>query len=516
MALPEQFGGVEALMKRFAAAKTRYELWRSLHQEAFDYAAPSRENFRQHAQGQAKNRHIFDSTAVIGLQKYANRIQAAIIPSWQQWIEFVAGRDVPDDAKDKVDKLLEKFGKDFFAHLNHSNFNTEITPALVDFGVGTGGIMVEEGEFTDLDPLRFTNVPLSELYPETPVKGVIESTWRLQKVEAGSILRMWPDADLGTELAKLAKDKPTAEVDILNGVLFNPAEKNYHQVVIYEKAKQVLFEQSFKTKRLIVFRGHVQPGETYGRGPIMQVLPDIRTVNKVKQFLLENAAIQMSGMYTGVDDGIFNPYTARVAPGIILPVASNQTNNPTLSALPRAGDIGLGALVIEDLQANINKALINEPLGDVTDPVRSATENLIRQQEHLKESGASFGRLFSELVEPLVAAVTDVLTSRGLLSELAIDGKTATIKQVSPLAKTQAIDDFQNSQLWFNSVSLLPPEIVAASVKIEDLPKYWQEKLGVPPSLVRSDEEREQVSQTIQQAAVAEIEGGQGGAEQPQ
>lgn len=508
MAIPSEFGTIETLLKRFKSAKTKYNLWRSLHQEAFDYAAPSRENFRFHSPGQRKNRHIFDSTAVNGLSQFANRIQAAVVPSWQQWIEYSPGDEIPETDRDNVEKLLEESTDIFFSHINHSNFSTEITPALTDLGVGTGAIMVEEGEFTDSDTLRFTNVPLSELYPETPVKGIIESTWRQQKIEAGQIKRLWPDAQLTNELQKMVENKPQEEIDILNGMLFNPKANNYHQFIIHEKSKSVLFEQAFRSKRLITFRWHVQPGETYGRGPIMQVLPDIRTANKVKQFILENAAIQMSGMYTGVDDGIFNPHTARVAPGIILPVASNQTNNPSLAALPRAGDLGLGGLVLEDLQANIKKALFADPLGEITDPVRSATEQMIRQQESLKNSGASFGRLFSELVEPLVEAVTDILSSRGKLPKIRVDGREVSVKQVSPLAKSQSLDDFQNSQVWFSTVGQLPPEVVAASVKVEELPKYWQEKLGVPAALVRTDNEREEAAGQIQEAAVQQLGGG--------
>jgi hypothetical protein len=433
-----------------------------------------------------------------------------MVPSWQEWIEYSPGDEIPEQEKDSIENQLEDATKIFFSHINHSNFSTEITPALTDLGIGTGAIMVEEGEFTDSDVLRFTNVPLSELYPETPVRGIIESSWRQQKIEAGQIKRLWPESVLPHELQNIADKKPETEIDILNGVLFNPKQRNYHQFIIHEKTKSVLFDQSFASKRLIVFRWHVQPGETFGRGPIMQVLSDIRTLNKVVEFTLKNGAIQMSGMYTGVDDGIFNPHTAVVSPGIILPVASNATNNPSLAALPRAGDLHLGSIIIENLQSNIKKALFSDPLGEVTDPVKSATEQMIRQQENLKQSGASFGRLFSELVEPLVEAVTDILAGRGKIPQIRVDGREVSIKQVSPLAKSQSLDDFQNSQVWFSTVAQLPPEVVAASVKVEELPKYWQEQLGVPAALVRTEQEREEAANTIQQASLENIEGGAG------
>jgi len=510
MAIPKGLGSVSDLIKRFSEARDRWELFRSLHQEAFDFSNPQRETFRLRSPGQRKNRHVFDSTAILGLEQFASRIQGSIVPSWQQWMNLKAGDEVPDEDKDRSDELLEETTDTFFSHLNHSNFSTEISPAFSDLGVGTGAIQIEEGEFNKGEVLNFSNVPLAELYPELPPGGAIESTWRKQEVAARHLTRVWPGAKLPQQLQNMVEKQPNRKVDILNGMLFNPEDGKYWQVVIHEPSKSSIFEQSFNSKRLIVFRWHVVSGEVFGRGPIIQMLPDIRTVNKVKQFILENAALQMAGVYTGVDDGVFNPHTVRIAPGSIIPVKSNNNQNPTLSPLNRSGDLGLGNFVLEDLQAGIRKALFVDPLGEVTDPVRSATEVMIRQQEMLKNAGASIGRLKTELVEPLVAAVVDILQSLGKIPQIKVDGKEVTIKQTSPLAKAEDLEDFQNSQLWFSNITQLPEEVVAGSVKIEDLPRFWQQKLGVPADLVRTDEERKMLADQVQAAAQQQLEQGGG------
>ncbi len=506
--VPKGLGSVPELIARFGKAAELWELWRSLHQEAFDFGAPNRETFRFHSPGQRKNRHIFDSTAVLGAQQFSNRIQGALIPPWQQWMDLKAGDDIPDEDKDRVNEQLEDITKTFFSNLNHSNFYTELAPMLVDLAIGTGAIMVEEGDFTKGETLRFTNVPLAELYPEKPPNGPIESVWRKQMVKPIHIKRVWPDADLPADLEKLAQKEASQEVEILNGMLFNPDDGRYHQVVIYAPKKSLLFTQSFATKRLIVSRWHVTPGEVFGRGPIIQQLPDIRTANKVKQFILENAALQMAGVYTGVDDGIFNPHTVRIHPGTVIPVSSNDSRNPSLTALNRSGDLNLGGIVLDDLQNSIRKALFADPLGDFDDPVRTATEIMLRNQEMLQNQGASFGRQKTELIEPLVNAVMDILTSLGKTAEISVDGREVTIKQTSPLAKAEDLENFQNSQVWFSSVSQLPPEIVAGSVKVEELPRFWQEQLGVPAELVRTKEERDALAKQIQEAAGQQLEGG--------
>lgn len=502
----------EDLMRRFGKSKSLYHLWRSLHQEAYDFAMPDRETFHFRSPGQRKNRHIFDSTAIDGLEVFANKVQGGFFPDWLQWMEFQAGDQIPEEQRDDINSKLELVTKKFFGYFHQSNFSTEITAGLKDWGVGTGCIEVEEGMFDRNENLfKFCDVPLAELYVEKPAGGAINTSWRQMDVEAINIKQTWPEADLTPDLEKMIKKKPLEKVKIINGHIFDPKKFVYHQVVIYPTKKHILFAQEFKTKRRIVFRANVTPGETYGRGPIIQMLPDIRTLNKVKQFILENAAIQMAGVYTGLDDGVFNPYTVRIAPGSIIPVASNNNQNPSMKALDRAGDIGIGGMVMEDLQSNIRRPLMAEPMGEINDPVRSASEQVIRHQEALKRSNTAFGRLYSELVVPLVQACLDIAIERGLMPEVKANGTEVKIKMVSPLAKQQDIEDFQNSQLWFSNVAQLDPNILMASVKVENLPKYWADKLSVPSSeLVRSDKEREQIGAIMTQAAQAQMQGGGG------
>lgn len=508
--LPKGLGSTDDINGRIKSAEERWNLWRSLHQEAYDFSMPDRETFRFQTAGQNKNRHVFDSTATLGLSQFSSRIQGGMVPPWQQWMDFQAGTSIPEDERDSVDQSLKDATDVFFNHINQSNFSTEAAPSFKDLGIGTGAIMVEELPFGEDKVLQFSNIPLAECYPETPPGSVIESTWRKQEVEARHLKRIWPEADLTTKLTSLVEKQPNAKVTIWNGMLFNPEDKLYWQIVFYQAEKTVLFTQSFKKKRMIVFRWDVTPGEVFGRGPIIQMLADIRTVNKVVEFTLKNAALQISGVYTGVDDGIFNPHTVRIAPGSVIPVSSNGTQNPSLTALTPSGNIQLGDLVADRLRDGIRKALFSDPLGDFDDPVRSATEMQIRQQEILRTSGAQISRLKTEFVEPIVAAVSEILQARGLLPEFRVDGEEVAMKPASPLAKAEALEDFNNTQIWMTALSgMMPFEAIAASVKIEDLPKSMQVQLGVNPDLVRTKEERADAGETA--AALLEQQGDAGG-----
>lgn len=505
--VPKGLGSVAKLLKRFQKADERYNKWRSLHQEAMDYCTPQRETFTIQAEGQRKNHFIFDSTAEEGIEQFASLIQGSLIPSWQQWMNLTSGDDIPNDEKEEVDKALKEATNTFFSNLNHSNFDTEITPSLVDLGIGTGCILVEENDFDESSALKFTNIPLAELYIEKPARGAVKNVWRKQKVEAINMEITWPNMEADKDLEKIIDKDPNQELDILNGFLFNQTTKEYDQVVIWKK--KLLFTQSFKTRRMIVFRWSLTPGEAYGRGPAIKKLPDIRVANKIVELTLGNAALQMSGVYTGRSDGIFNPHTVRIAPGVVIPVGSNDNANPTLRAMTPSGNLNIADNLLLSYQDGIRKAFFSSPLGEISDPVRSATENILRNQEFLKQSGASIGRQKTELIEPLVAACVDILIERGKFPDIKVDGKDVTIKQMSPLAKAEDLENFQNTQLWLSTLSqFLPQEVIALKVKVEDLPGKFQQQLGTDPSLIRSDAETEEVAGKVQESASQQLQQG--------
>jgi len=518
--IPKGLGVIKDIIKRFDKAEKLREFWRSTLQEAYEYALPQKETFTVRSPGQRKARHIYDSTAPMAIKTYAARIQSAHTPPWQQWMDFVSGTDVPKKEREATNQKLEQATEIFFNHLNQSDFSNQSNESDQDMAISTGAMFFEEGDLLANEPLfKFTSIPLSQLYLE-PGEGIKNTGWRKHEVRARDLKTMWPDAEFGTELTEKIAKKPDDKVGILNGVL--KADGLFHQVVIYKAKKELIFTQSFEESPLIIYRANVTAGESYGRGPVLDVMGDIRTVNKVKEYLLKNGALQMTGVYTAASDSTFNPYTVNIAPGSIIPVATNDSRNPSLKPLENSGRLDVGQLIIEDLQANINRALFANPLGETDDPVKSATEQMLRNQEMLRMSGSSFGRLNTEKVKPIVERGLGILFRNGLLflgadgarRPLKVDGKQTSIKMQSPLAKAESIEDFQNFQVWLSTMQTLDPAVLALGAQVENFPSWTAEKLGLPAGeLVRSKEEikqaSEQVLSQLQQQNPGEPSGGE-------
>jgi hypothetical protein len=501
--IPDELGDVKELIKRFDVAKQKKDPWTTHLRECYEFALPQREIFNLYSPGQKKNTDIFDSTAVIGAQKFASRLQATLVPPWRRFSLLTPGSEVPKKEREEVQKGLDEVNEVLFDHINHSNFATQAHEAFLDLSVSTGVLTLEQSD-SDESLLDFNAAPLAEVYPEEGPRGTIETVWREHEVPARHVDRLWPGAEMSEQTKKKASESPDSKIKLIEGTIFAPKSGMYYQCVIERDSKHLVFTQEYEVSPWIVFREMVVPGEVLGRGRIMQVLPDIKTCNKVVEFVLRNAALSIAGVYTAQDDGVINPYTLQIAPGVVIPVGSNDNSNPTLRALDRAGDFNVSELILSDLRDRINKVLFSEPFGDMSQPVKSATEMSLRSQELVMDAGSAFSRLQTEFIEKTIKRSVDILKRNGKIPDIRVDGKEVTIKHTSPLARAQDQQDLLAMQQFMQMGAAFGPEVFGLGAKVEDMVAYIGKKLGINQDLLRTEDERKQLQQQAAEAAAAQ------------
>jgi len=502
--IPENIGSIEDVIKRFDAAKEVRGRWDSLLRDCYKFAAPKRDTLSGHAVGAKRSPDIVDSTAELGVQRYASRLQSMLVPPWREWIKLVPGSAVSDEFKDEVQTQLDDIADILFDHLNHSNFASQAHEAFTDLAISTGAMTIERSD-SDSSLLAFNAVPLDELVPEEGPRGTIETVWRQHEVSVRNIERLWEDADLSNHCKQLLTDKPDTKVQVIEGTIYDAEKQMYYQCVIEKEHKHVVFAQNFTVSPWVVFRESVRPGEVLGRGRVMTVLSDIKMLNQQKTWQIKNIGLQTAGVYTAADDGVINPWTIRIEPGAILPVGSNSNDNPTIRPLPMPGNPQLEQHSIDELRRGINRVLFAEPFGDTDAPVRTATEMSMRNAELMQESGAAFSRLQTEFIEKIIKRSINILTDEGVIQPIQVDGKMVTIKHTSPLAMAQDQEDLNAVRTLMETGAAFGPELMAAGLRMEELLPWVAKKLGVDTELVRTEQEREQIKMAAAQKAQQEM-----------
>ena len=181
-------------IKKYETARTQRVVFEDLFQECYDYALPQREGFYYNAPGQRRDDKIFDETAVVGVQEFASRLQSGLVPNFARWSDLVAGSEVPPEEKDEVNNRLDEVTEYIFEVLANSNFAQEVHESFMDLGVGTGCLLVEEGDA--VNPIRFTAIPLPKIVLENGPDDRIDHVYREREMRHSDIPVAYPKAKL--------------------------------------------------------------------------------------------------------------------------------------------------------------------------------------------------------------------------------------------------------------------------------------------------------------------------------
>lgn len=493
----------EEIMKRAEKAQGRKDQWRSIFEDCYEFALPQRNLYSGYydggSPGQSKMDRVYDSTAINSTQRFANRLQSTLFPPYRNWCRLHAGDNIPADQKRDVQVALDLYNERMFAVLRQTNFDLAMSEFLLDLAVGTAVMLVQPGD--DLTPVRFEAVPQFLVSLEEGPHGTIDNVYRKMRLKAEAIEQQWPDATIGQKLRDRINDKPTDDVDLLEATVYVPGDDYYCYHVISEDDREELVYREMDGSPWIVARYMKVAGEIYGRGPLVTALPDIKTLNATKRMLLQNASLSISGMFTAADDGVLNPQTVTIAPGAIIPVARNGgPQGPSLAPLPRSGDFNLAQIVINDLGIAIKKILLDDTLPPDSMSARSATEVNARMQELASNMGSAFGRLITEAMLPLVSRILKVMDMQNLIDmPLRVDGQEVKVVPISPLAKAQNLEELESVLQFMQYTSQLGPAGMMA-VNQDRAIEFVADRLGVPPSLLSTQEEREQLMAEMQMA----------------
>lgn len=481
----------KTIQERYRRARTSRSAWESLWDECYEYALPHRGGIiSPRRPGERTTDRLFDGTAPDAVDQLAASLMSQLTPPWARWFSIAPGPDAEASGRRDLAAELERSTRVLLSHFDRSNFAVEIHQCFLDLATaGTASLMFEEAPPGDFSAFRFAAVPLSQVAVEEGAGGRLDTTFRCSELSAANLLERFPGARAAESLMREIGEKPDVRIAVLEAVI--PDRLGYAYLAIVDKGAAetkdpvVLARGIFSSAPFINFRWLKAPGEIYGRSPVMKALPDIKTANKVVELVLKNASIAVTGIWQADDDGVINPATIKLVPGTIIPKAVGSAG---LRPLEAPGRFDVSELVLEQLRGRIRKALFVDQLGQVDSPRMTATEVLQRAAETARILGATFGRLQTELLTPLVHRAHAILARRGEIADLPIDGRTVVLEYKAAPARYQAQQDAQNTLLWLNAVKELGAQGMAV-VDQAAAARWLGQALGVPGEIMRSPDQ---------------------------
>lgn len=502
--------------RRFLQADAALDEIRSVLQDAYRYVLPTKENFfgSEHSP-ESKMDDIFDGTGMVGVQNFSSNLQSFLMPPTQEWMKLSVGpgmlrkKNFTEDDKEEVDRLLDKKNKQIFGYLRRSNYLTAMHEALMDLSVGTGIILINEGD--DMIPFSFTAVPIAQAVFQEGSYGRLDNFWRRFKMPVRDIQQHWPQAKLTSRLSSLLNSSPDEHVDLIEGCICYPEnayESRYCYYVQLESERTDLFYEFRSYSPFVGFRFSKLPGSCAGWGPVLTALPFIRILNTMSEFELRSNKFNAYPTYMAASTGVINPYTLILEPGSIIPVEPNFINNPPIQPVPTGGHPEFMQMNIQKYQEIVREILFADPLPEQTkDPRETATAVQIRNQNWLRKNLASITRMASEWAIPFYDRVIKILRKKGLVEDLKIqDGYIildsefgqVELDYKSPIYQIDDQTDFQKLQEYTNFVLQTMGPSGMMSLNIDELPMWIAQKLGLDLKLVKN---KDDMMAAVQRAA---------------
>lgn len=511
---------VAQLLKRAERAEGKRMQFAALMKDCYAYAMPERDGWNSYGPGEDRHRQVYDSTAIVSLANFAARLQEALFPPEQRWAQLTLPPELAAiDEAQEVQVDLQKASNLLFSHIHASNFDMVVNEWAQELGAGVACMLIENGRMTTKRSraplLRFQAVPAASIAFDEGPFGVVEGVFTLQRMPARLVQRTYPDAKtLPDGIQRAMAQDSEAEIELLQCTYYDPETDGFMFEVIYKAEQERFVSRKYRTMPWVITRWTKAPGETHGRGPLTQVLADVRTLNKLQELNLKTGSLAVAGVWTAMDDGVLNPANVRIAPGAIIPVRSNGgPMGASLKALEMPMRYDISVDMQERLQTRVRQVLMDDPLPPEVQVGLTATEVIERVRRFQSKTGA-FGRLRNDAMIPVVLRCLDILDEAGELAGEefaglmdALQDEAIRIRATSPLAQAQDTADVQAVMGFLQGAAQLGElgaELIKSGVDVKKAGRFVAERMAVPAHLIPNEKElaaREAAEQEAAQSA---------------
>lgn len=502
------------LKPRREAARKEYDSFTPMREEAYQYAIPYRKTSRHTGTGEKRVDQAFDHTAIEAAFRFAGKLQQDLMPAGEDNFELEPGPMVINqDERDKLAKGLAPMSKVAAAFFDDPDWGMAFHEMAIDLSAGTGAILMNGT--SDLEKLwEPLSVPIEEIMLEAGPNGRVTGIFWDRKMPVRVLFETWPEGEFGPDLKKLLKDNPEFEIVVHVDTVWMAAKGNakagrWHMVTWCDKQDALIFESKSRTCPWLVPRYFRVAGEVYGRGLVHLAMPTIKTLNTAARLQLQAAAIAMLGIYTAVDDGVFNPDLSPVAPGQFWKVQRNGGSlGPSVQRFPDPR-LDLTQIVMQDLRTGVRSTMMDDDLPMAGEAVKSPTEILERIRKADSDHVGAFSRLVLEIIVPAVKRVLELAYDRGYIrTNVSIDQLLVRVRVKSPMAVARMMSRVKKHLEWAQIVFSLEQAKAAApgAARIVDLDALAIEAgrdMGVDEQFIVSVDTRKAIDENTAKEAAA-------------
>lgn len=509
----------ETLLAKLESARARAKLFSRQIFDCYNYVAPNRNGLAQfymYLQAAAPSvKQIYDGTAVQANKLRANQLIRMLMPRGQRYAGYV----INPEMKTKTiltDDMLQAAMDQHYYFLMVSNLDTQLFGVFQDQGIGNGALWGSDSADEE-KPLAYQAISGFSIMPEYYNGDEVKDYWFPVPVSATYILNnisrynLTADAIEYLQNSQASGSESTDLFFISKGHLTetDPTDPNkvYRIVEVLENrslpgtegekgnfSAVILSDRYVETQHLYVIRDDVPPQNNIGFGPAYTYLPIIERLNEIVYEYYQSVKIGMNPPIQA-DLSKFNPVAQGGKSLARMVFQPNTFGAPFEVPTPASGEN-----YITSMRTDVRSFFDINPIGDLEQPVRTATEISVREDANNATTTINASRLQNEGPKPIFESSFQRLLRRGLLpnSEVIL----SEMKRLPGVVVFQYRDPMQDIQNNNYAVSLqrtmqayqqyMGPESIICAFKLPALQNFMAGISNLPANLFMDGDSFEQ------------------------
>jgi len=442
-------------------------------------------------------------------------MQNALIPQSSRWF----GLKIPDGHPmgilnnfNPVSAWFQESSMRIFNSLHSSNFYTVMGEAFYDFVTfGTINILIEEKDLKDENfaGFNFKGIPVGRFVFDEDYTGKTDTVyWEYirtsRQMHQEFEKKMLPDA-----VVECLEDNPDKQFTVIKCIKPNE-DKEYGKADSFgftsydveKSSKLILKESGFNDLPFVVARFERVTGELWGRSPADIAMPDIISLNRLRE-------MELKALSKAVDPPILAPDENILGTFRLNPNAINFTRDPERWKFMRfEGRLDFSSLKANELKQSIRNIYLADQLILPEKLNMTAEEIITIRQQQQRLLGPQIARMEAECLGPIITRCFNImLRSDGLPpAPEELEGlDEIEIQYLGPIARTQRLEGMQSAQAWVQqlvSVASVKPEVLD-HLDSDALADYIADMTSVPHQVRASDED---IAQAREERAKVEAE----------
>lgn len=467
---------ITGIIDRYNGLKSvRDGLWLNVWREVRRYVMPTYSDYL--TEGGARGENLFDTTAIEARKRLAAGMYNWMAPPDKRWFDLAP----VDDELAKDEEV-----KDYFAEVTkilaftmaNSNWPSVLIQLLNNLSCGLDAVCYcEDGG--DRSAVTFKSFPIETVcYCENPY-GIVDTVFRELELTSRQIAVLFQDAKdsvpdrVKQEAAEQRiMDKKHRMLHVVmprrdrDPSLSDNVNMAFADLYIDIETKTLVRESGFEEFPFAVCRFDKSDNESYGRGPGLDKLPDIKMLNRMRQAYILGSEHQADPSWLVPDGSIVSGNFDRDPGGLIVYKPDLGGGKPEM--LMNSANLNRLYQDIEMEREKIKQGFfwdIFDPLGDLKQI--TATEAEIRNEGKMIPFAPIAGNLHTELFRVIIHRVYGICLRRGLLPPLPRKLAEAPDYKIDFVSKIALSIKKLESMGWIQTQAALGP-MVQANPEIMD------------------------------------------------